>query len=155
MAMLEGRIDAVIGVDTHRDRHAAAVLDPNGGVRATLEVPSDRVGYARLLRLAEVQAAGRRVWALEGTGCYGAGLTRFLVDQGEWVDGDRPAQAVPRPPRRQERRPGRHPGRPRSPGPRPPTSPRQRGHREALRVLHTTRAGIVAAGRTPAASSRP
>jgi transposase len=26
------------------------------------------------------------------------------------------------------------------------TSPRQRGHREALRVLHTTRAGIVAAG---------
>ena len=26
------------------------------------------------------------------------------------------------------------------------TSPRQRGHREALRVLHTTRAGVVAAG---------
>jgi hypothetical protein len=26
------------------------------------------------------------------------------------------------------------------------TSPRQRGHREALRVLHTTRAGIVQAG---------
>jgi transposase len=26
------------------------------------------------------------------------------------------------------------------------TTPRQRGHREALRVLHTTRAGIVAAG---------
>ena len=42
MPMLEGRIDAVIGVDTHRDRHAAALLDPNGGVRATLEVPSDR-----------------------------------------------------------------------------------------------------------------
>ena len=36
-----------------------------------------------------------------------------------------------------------------------PTSPRQRGHREALRILHTTRAGIVAAGRTAAASSRP
>ena len=91
MPMLDGQVDAVIGVDTHRDRHAAAVLDPNGGVRATLEVPSDRVGYARLLRLAEVQAAGRRVWALEGTGCYGAGLTRFLVDQGEWVvEIDRP-----------------------------------------------------------------
>jgi transposase len=26
------------------------------------------------------------------------------------------------------------------------TTPRQRGHREALRVLHTTRAGIVQAG---------
>jgi len=36
MPMLEGQIDAVIGVDTHRDRHAAALLDPNGGVRATL-----------------------------------------------------------------------------------------------------------------------
>jgi hypothetical protein len=36
-------------------------------------------------------ALGRRVWALEGTGCYGAGLTRFLVDQGEWVvEIDRP-----------------------------------------------------------------
>jgi hypothetical protein len=30
--------------------------------------------------LAEARAPGRRVWALEGTGCYGAGLTRFLVD---------------------------------------------------------------------------
>jgi hypothetical protein len=38
MPMLEGQVDAVIGVDTHRDRHAAALLDPNGGVRATLEV---------------------------------------------------------------------------------------------------------------------
>jgi transposase len=35
------------------------------------------------------------------------------------------------------------------------TAPRQRGHREALRVLHITRAGVVAAGRMPAASSRP
>jgi hypothetical protein len=79
------------GVDTHRDTHAAALLDPNGGVRATLEVPSDQAGHARLLRLAVVQAPGRRVWALEGTGCYGAGLTQFLVDQGEWVvEIDRP-----------------------------------------------------------------
>ena len=61
MPMLEGQVDAVIGVDTHRDRHAAAVLDPNGGVRAILEVPSDGSGYARLLRLAQVQAPGRRV----------------------------------------------------------------------------------------------
>ena len=56
MPMLEGQVDVVIGVDTHRDRHAAALLDPNGGVRATLEVPSDRSGHVRLLRLAQVQA---------------------------------------------------------------------------------------------------
>ena len=58
MPMLEGQVDAVIGVDTHRDRHAAAVLDPNGGVRATLEVPSDQSGHIRLLRLADEQAPG-------------------------------------------------------------------------------------------------
>ena len=73
MPMLEGRVDAVIGVDTHRDTHAAALGDPNGGVRVTLEVPSDRAGHARLPDLACGQAPGRRVWALEGTGCYGRG----------------------------------------------------------------------------------
>jgi hypothetical protein len=31
MPMLEGRVDAVIGVDTHRDTHAAALLDPPAG----------------------------------------------------------------------------------------------------------------------------
>ena len=73
MPMLEGRVDAVIGVDTHRDRHAAALLDPNGGVRATLEVPSDRAGHARLLQLADEQAPGRRVWALRGRAAMGPG----------------------------------------------------------------------------------
>jgi hypothetical protein len=34
--MPEGRVDAVIGVDTHRDRHAAAILDHNGGLVAEL-----------------------------------------------------------------------------------------------------------------------
>ena len=62
------------------------------------------------------------------------------------MDGDRPAQAAVGPPRRQERRPGCHPGRPRSPARDHLTTPRQRGHREALRVLHTTRTAIVAAG---------
>jgi transposase len=114
MPMLEGKVDVVIGVDTHRDRHAAALLDPNGGVRATLEVPSDRSGHARLFRLAQVHAGGRRIWALEGTGCYGAGLTRFLVDQGEWVvEIDRPKRPRGRhgaksDARRQPRGPDRH-----------------------------------------------
>ena len=68
MPMLEGRVDAVIGVDTHRDSHAAALLDPNGGVRATLAVPSDRAGHARLLQLAVGKAPGRRVWATMASG---------------------------------------------------------------------------------------
>jgi hypothetical protein len=55
MPMLEGQVDAVIGVDPDRDTHAAALLDPNGGVRATREVPSDRAGHAQLLQLADEQ----------------------------------------------------------------------------------------------------
>ena len=155
MPMLEGKIDHVIGVDTHRDRQAAALLDPNGGVRATLEVPSDRSGHARLLRLAQVQASGRRVWALEGTGCYGAGLTRFLADQGEWVvEIDRPKR--PR---------GRH-------GAKSDVLDAIRAGHEALARDHLTsprqggsgrRCGCCTPpalassrlGRTPAASSRP
>jgi transposase len=146
MPMLEGQVDAVIGVDTHRDRHAAAVLDPNGGVRATLEVPSDRAGHARLLQLAEAQAPGRRVWALEGTGCYGAGLTRFLVDQGEWVvEIDRPKRPRGRHGAKSDVLDAVRAGR-EALARDHLASPRQRGHREAIRVLHTTRAAIVAAG---------
>jgi transposase len=146
MPMLEGQVDAVIGVDTHRDTHAAALLDPNGGVRATLEVPSERAGHARLLQLAQVHASGRRVWALEGTGCYGAGLTRFLVDQGEWVvEIDRPTRPRGRHGAKSDGLDAVRAGRDALARDHL-TSPRQRGHREALRVLHTTRAGIVAAG---------
>ena len=31
MPMLKGQVEVVIGVDTHRDRHAAALLDPTAG----------------------------------------------------------------------------------------------------------------------------
>jgi hypothetical protein len=44
--MLEGKVDHVIGVDTHRDRHAAAILDRNGGVVAELEIESDQAERA-------------------------------------------------------------------------------------------------------------
>jgi transposase len=146
MPMLEGRIDAVIGVDTHRDTHAAALLDPNGGVRATLEVPSDQAGHARLLDLACRQAPGRRVWALEGTGCYGAGLTSFLVDHGEWVvEIDRPKRPRGRNGAKSDALDAIRAGREALARDHLAT-PRQRGHREAIRVLHTTRSAIVDAG---------
>ena len=146
MPMLEGRVDAVIGVDTHRDSHAAALLDPNGGVRAILEVPSDRAGHARLLQLAAAQAPGRRVWALEGTGCYGAGLTGFLVDHGERVvEIDRPKRPRGRNGAKSDALDAIRAGR-EALAREHLASPRQRGHREALRVLHTTRSAIVEAG---------
>jgi transposase len=155
MPLLEGQVDAVIGVGTHRGRHAAALLDPNGGVRATLEVPSDRAGHARLLRLADEQASGRRVWALEGTGCYGAGLTRFLVDQGEWVvEIDRPKRPRGRHGAKSDSLDAVRAGR-EALARDHLASPRQRGHREALRVLQSPGPPSWPPGRTPAASSRP
>jgi hypothetical protein len=68
-------------------------------VRATLEVPSDRIGHAQLLQLAEAQAPGWRVWALEGTGWADPVPGR----PGRVGGRDRPAHAAPGPPRRQER----------------------------------------------------
>jgi transposase len=42
MPMLEGRVDHVIGVDTHRDSHTAAILDPTGGLVTQIEIPAAR-----------------------------------------------------------------------------------------------------------------
>jgi transposase len=51
MPMPEGKADAVIGVDTHRDSHAAAILDRDGGPVAELTVTSDQAGSEALLGL--------------------------------------------------------------------------------------------------------
>ena len=84
--MVTDDVDFVVGVDTHADRHALAVVD--AGTQQTcrqLTVAASRKGYRQALRLAERHAPGRRAWALEGSGCYGAGLARFLNQQGERV----------------------------------------------------------------------
>jgi transposase len=79
--MLADSCDVVIGVDTHRDTHTlAAVAALSSGVLATCTIRADRDGYQAALAFAdEHAAAGRRAWALEGTGSYGAGLARVLV----------------------------------------------------------------------------
>jgi hypothetical protein len=48
-------------------------------------VSADSRGYAEALRVAERHAPGRRAFAVEGTGSFGAGLTGFLADRGEQV----------------------------------------------------------------------
>jgi hypothetical protein len=59
-------VEHVIGVDIHRDSHAAAVLDPTGGLVAQVEIPGSQQGDQQLLRLVGERAPGRRCWALEG-----------------------------------------------------------------------------------------
>jgi len=141
--MLAEDIAHVIGVDTHRDRHAAAILDPNGGLLAHLEVASEEAGYTRLLGFVAERAPGRRCWALEGTGCYGAGLASFLAAQGEWViEVDRPKRPRGRSGAKSDALDAIRAGR-EALSREHLASPRQRGHREALRVLQLARSGAV------------
>jgi transposase len=71
-------VDGVIGVDTHRDTLAAAAVSAVGGVLAQITVNADAAGYQALLGFADAHVAGRRCWAIEGAGSYGAGLAALL-----------------------------------------------------------------------------
>ena len=74
----------VIGVDTHKHVHVAAVMDTIGGILATLTITTDAGGFKQLLEWAsdfgKVLAFG-----IEGTGSYGATLTSFLRRHGHKV----------------------------------------------------------------------
>ena len=101
MPMLAEQVDGVIGVDTHRDTLTAAAVTRLGGVLAHLTTSADAAGYRRLLDFAHAQLPGRRCWAVEGTGSFGAGLAGFLQQHGEQVlevgrPKRQPAAAAPR-----------------------------------------------------------
>jgi transposase len=91
MTMLAELVDVVIGVDTHKHTHTAAVIvAATGAATDDLTVPTDLDGYAELVALAE-RHSGLRAWSIEGTGGYGAGLVRYLAERGELViELDRP-----------------------------------------------------------------
>jgi transposase len=76
---------APVGVDTHRDTLAAAAVTTLGGVLAHTTTSADAGGYRRLLDFAHAHLPGRRLWAVEGTGSFGAGLAGFLQQRGEDV----------------------------------------------------------------------
>ena len=73
-----------IGVDTHAEGHVAVALDQLGRRLATCTLPTTEAGYAGFLRwatqLGEVHTIG-----MEGTGSYGAGLSRWLRARGFMV----------------------------------------------------------------------
>ncbi|MFQ5743676.1 MAG: hypothetical protein ACE5HV_08830 [Acidobacteriota bacterium] len=47
MGYLAGKVDYVIGVDTHKCTHTACVVDTNGVEIATTTRPADDGGYRR------------------------------------------------------------------------------------------------------------
>jgi len=141
--MLADQLDYVVGVDPHRDVHALAVVHVlSGAVVLEETVAANSDGYALALKFVEVHASGRRAFAVEGTGSFGAGLTRFLSGRGERVlevsrlrrerrsggktdalDAVRAARSV----LAQER----------------PATPRAGGERQALQALVAAREGAV------------
>jgi transposase len=78
------------GVDTHLDVNVAAAIDPIGGLLGVAEFPTTPAGHRELAgflaSFGEVRLVG-----VEGTGSYGAGLSRFLRGAGiQVVEVDRP-----------------------------------------------------------------
>jgi transposase len=65
------------GADTHRDQHVVAALDERGGELGVRSFPTTLAGYRQALVWLRSLGAVERV-GVEGTGTYGAGLTRYL-----------------------------------------------------------------------------
>ncbi|MFE7856068.1 IS110 family transposase [Streptomyces sp. NPDC057403] len=74
------RREVVLGVDTHGEVHVAAVVSPLGKVVGTESFPATAVGYRGLLVWARKRGMARRA-GVEGTGTFGAGLSRYLLTQ--------------------------------------------------------------------------
>jgi transposase len=87
---LEGARPVTGGVDTHLDVHLAAALDPVGGLLGVESFAASAAGYRELLVWMSTFGPVARV-GVEGTGAYGAGLTRYLHRNGVAViEVDRP-----------------------------------------------------------------
>jgi transposase len=94
MAETTQRVTA--GVDTHRDQHMVAVLNERGAELSVRPFPTTLAGHRSLLAWVQGFGAVERV-GVEGTGTYGAGLTRFLHAKGVTVvEVDRPNRQLRR-----------------------------------------------------------
>jgi transposase len=144
--MLADQVDHVIGVDTHRDLHAAAIVAaPSGVLELDTTIVANPVGYKRLLRFARQRAGGRRVWAIESCGSFGAGLATFLLEHDEWVvEVERPARPARRNGAKSDALDALRAAR-EALSREHLAQPRCRGDREAVRVLLFTRRGAVRA----------
>jgi transposase len=90
-----------VGVDTHKERHYAVMLDQLGQLLGERSFPAAAAGYAELQRWAEGLVESQQlVFGVEGAGSWGAGLCQHLQHAGHTV------VEVERP-RRKDRRAGK------------------------------------------------
>ena len=138
-------VEFVVGVDTHKASYTATVVSRAGAELDTLTVPSDAFGHKKLLAFAARVGPGPRLWAVEGTGSFGRGLTTFLLEHGEAVgEIDRPARPARRNGAKTDELDATRAAREALIRPHV-AQPRRRGEREALRVLVRTRTTAVRA----------
>jgi transposase len=85
----------ITGIDTHKDFHVAVAIDLAGRRLGQLVFPTSVIGYRSLetwaLTFGEIEAFG-----IEGTGSFGAGLTRYLQRCHRVVEVCRPDRALRR-----------------------------------------------------------
>ena len=133
------------GVDTHGETHHAAVVDEVGRQLADREFPTTPRGY-RALRSWLVSFGQLERVGVEGTGAYGAALTRFLHSEGvQVIEVDRPDRKTRRAKGKSDpidayaaalaALSGRAGGTPKS----------RDGHIEAIRALRVTRRSAIKA----------
>jgi transposase len=83
MTMLAETVDAVIGIDTHRDSHEVEIADRTGQPVATMRIGNDSAGFSQLLAaIAELAPGPRVAVCIEGSRSYGIGLARALAAAG-------------------------------------------------------------------------
>jgi len=73
-----------LGVDTHLDIHVGAVISQAGKLLGTHIIQTNQSGYLELLDWARAFGILERA-GIEGTGTYGAALTRYLIKNGIYV----------------------------------------------------------------------
>ncbi|MFJ8010930.1 IS110 family transposase [Streptomyces sp. NPDC096339] len=73
--------EIVLGVDTHKDIHVAAVVTAAGAFIESRSFPTTAEGYEHLLHWARTLGRLDRA-GVECTGSYGAALSRYLLSQG-------------------------------------------------------------------------
>ena len=84
------------GVDTHKYVHVGAVIDDRGRILEAAQFPTSAKGYGDLLAWMRSFGELARV-GVEGTGAYGAGLSRYLAAAGiEVVEVNRPNRTMRR-----------------------------------------------------------
>jgi len=143
ISCLQGEV--ILGVDTHRDTHAAVLVDPLGRVLAADVFATTRRGVRALIAWAQRRGVLRRA-GVEGTGSFGAGLTRALRVEGiEVIEVTRATRISGRHRGKNDTRDAEAAARSVLSGQATAEPKARDGIVESIRVLRNTRAGAVKA----------